>query len=260
MAARAFQKIYTKITQITKATLSLKATGVGYDELATVNGKLAQVVKIAGDEVTLQVFEGTQGIPTDAEVVFLGKAPTLKVSDQLAGRFFNAFGDPIDGGPEIEGVEFLINCAGVQTETEYDIAVNLTATVNLTEFYAFQGSIKSVVNIASASGLTGSEFPHYSASKGGLVAYTKNLAIRLAPYGATANSLCPGGVITELNRHIIETPDLYKAVLNETLLGKWSDPAEIAQWTYFLACINKSMTGENLLIDNGEAVKANFIW
>ena len=69
------------------------------------NGKLAQVVKIAGDEVTLQVFEGTEGIPTNAEVVFLGKSPTLKVSEQLAGRFFNAFGDPIDGGPEIEGQE-----------------------------------------------------------------------------------------------------------------------------------------------------------
>lgn len=51
------------------------------------NGKLAQVVKIAGDEVTLQVFEGTEGIPTNAEVVFLGKSPTLKVSEQLAGRF-----------------------------------------------------------------------------------------------------------------------------------------------------------------------------
>ena len=83
MATKAFQKIYTKITQITKATCSLKATGVGYDELATVNGKLAQVVKIAGDDVTLQVFEGTEGIPTNAEVVFLGKSPTLKVSDQL---------------------------------------------------------------------------------------------------------------------------------------------------------------------------------
>ena len=45
MATKAFQKIYTKITQITKATCSLKATGVGYDELGTVNGKLAQVVK-----------------------------------------------------------------------------------------------------------------------------------------------------------------------------------------------------------------------
>ena len=105
MATEAFQKIYTKITAITKATCSLKATGVGYDELATVNGKLAQVVKIMGDEVTLQVFEGTGGIPTNAEVVFMGKAPSLKVSDQLTGRFFNAYGDPIDGGPIVEGRE-----------------------------------------------------------------------------------------------------------------------------------------------------------
>ena len=103
--AQAFQKIYTKISQITKATCSLKATGVGYDELATIDGKLAQVVKIVGDNVTPQVFEGTGGIPTNAEVVFLGKAPTLKVSEQLAGRFFNAYGQPIDGGPDIEGRE-----------------------------------------------------------------------------------------------------------------------------------------------------------
>ena len=81
----------------------MKATGVGYDELATIDDKLAQVVKIAGDEVTLQVFEGTGGIPTNAEVVFLGKAPSLKVSDQLAGRFFDAYGNAIDGGPQIEG-------------------------------------------------------------------------------------------------------------------------------------------------------------
>ncbi|HHV85327.1 MAG TPA: V-type ATP synthase subunit B [Petrimonas sp.] len=105
MMAKAFQKIYTKITQITKATCSVKATDVGYDELATVDGRLAQVVKIINDEVTLQIFEGTEGIPTNAEVVFLGKAPSLKVSDQLAGRFFNAYGDPIDGGPVPEGEE-----------------------------------------------------------------------------------------------------------------------------------------------------------
>ncbi len=105
METRAFQKIYTKITQITKATCSLKATDIGYDELAIVNGRLAQVVKILGNTVTLQVFSGTEGIPTDAEVTFLGKAPTLKVSDDLAGRFFNAFGEPIDGGPAIEGEE-----------------------------------------------------------------------------------------------------------------------------------------------------------
>ena len=103
--AKAFQKIYTKITQLTKATVTLKASGVGYEELATINGQLAQVVKIIGEEVTLQVFGGTEGIPTNAEVIFLGKSPVLKVSDQLAGRFFNSLGRPIDGGPEVTGVE-----------------------------------------------------------------------------------------------------------------------------------------------------------
>lgn len=105
MAVKAFQKIYTKISNITKATCMLKATGVGNEELATINGRLAQVVRIMGDEVTLQVYGGTEGIPTDAEVVFLGKAPSLKVSDQLVGRFFNAYGEPIDGGAPVEGEE-----------------------------------------------------------------------------------------------------------------------------------------------------------
>ena len=105
MAGTAFQKIYTKLNQITKATCTVNATGVGYEELATVGGRLAQVVKIMDNQVTLQIFSGTEGIGTDAEVVFFGKPPTLKVSDQLSGRFFNAYGDPIDGGPEIEGEE-----------------------------------------------------------------------------------------------------------------------------------------------------------
>jgi len=105
MATQAFQKIYTRLNQITKATCSITATGVGNEELATVAGRLAQVVKILGDSVTLQIFAGTEGIGTDAEVVFFGKPPTLKVSEQLGGRFFNAYGNPIDGGPDIDGEE-----------------------------------------------------------------------------------------------------------------------------------------------------------
>lgn len=105
METKAFQKIYTKISKVNKATCSLHATDIGYEEMALVNGRLAQVVKILGDEVTLQIFSGTEGVPTNAEVVFLGKPPTLKVSDELAGRFFNAYGEPIDGGPAIDGEE-----------------------------------------------------------------------------------------------------------------------------------------------------------
>ncbi|MGI6198460.1 MAG: V-type ATP synthase subunit B, partial [Candidatus Cloacimonadaceae bacterium] len=105
MTSTAFQKVYTKLTQITKATCTVRATGVGFDELATVSGRLAQVVKIIGDSVTLQIFSGTEGIGTDAEVIFFGRPPTLKVGDDLAGRFFNAYGDPIDGGPAVQGKE-----------------------------------------------------------------------------------------------------------------------------------------------------------
>ena len=105
MANKAYQKIYTHLEAITKATVSLKAPGASNDELATVAGRLAQVVKTKGDLVTLQVFAGTEGIPTNAEVAFFGAPPTLKVSDQLSGRFFDAYGHAIDGGPEIEGEE-----------------------------------------------------------------------------------------------------------------------------------------------------------
>ncbi|MBV2247069.1 MAG: V-type ATP synthase subunit B [Lentimicrobium sp.] len=103
MQTSGFKKIYTKVTQITKATCSIQATGIGYDELATVNGRLAQVVKIQGNIVTLQIFSGTEGIPNNAEVIFTGKPPALHVSDELAGRFFDAYGDPIDGGPDVQG-------------------------------------------------------------------------------------------------------------------------------------------------------------
>ena len=103
MANKAYQRIYTRLDGITKATVSLKAAGVSNDELAVVDGRLGQVVKIKGDTVTLQVYSGTEGIPTNAEVVFLDEPPVLEVGDGLAGRFFNAYGRPIDGGPEVRG-------------------------------------------------------------------------------------------------------------------------------------------------------------
>ena len=103
MANKAYQRIYTKLDAITKATVTLKASGASNDELAFVGDRLGQVVKTKNDSVTLQVFAGTEGIPTNAEVTFLGEPPTLTVGEQLSGRFFDAYGHPIDGGPEIEG-------------------------------------------------------------------------------------------------------------------------------------------------------------
>ncbi|MBO4416882.1 MAG: V-type ATP synthase subunit B [Bacteroidales bacterium] len=99
----AFARTYIQLDSITKATVSLHAEGISNDELASVAGRLAQVVKIKGDTVTLQVFAGTEGIPTNAEVKFFGEAPSLEVSEELSGRFFDAYGNPIDGGPRVQG-------------------------------------------------------------------------------------------------------------------------------------------------------------
>ena len=155
--------------------------------------------------------------------------------------------------------EILINNAGTLEERDA-IAVNLEGTIRFTERFLDSPRLRSVLFIASASARNGAEFPLYVASKAGIVGYMKNLALAEAGRGVTVNSISPGGVITPANRHILEDEKLYRAVLDETLLGKWCEAEEIAELAYFLTVVNRSMTGEDLLIDNGEMLKSNFIW
>ena len=138
--------------------------------------------------------------------------------------------------------------------------MNLKGTIAVTEKYGITPDIHSIIFMASSSASNGAEFPLYAASKGGVVAYMKNAALRVAQYGATCNSISAGGVLTELNQHIIDNPDLMEQCLDETLLHKWAEAEEIAKFCYFITNVNSSMTGQDLLIDNGEQLKSNFIW
>lgn len=160
--------------------------------------------------------------------------------------------------PVIEDVDVLINNAGTQNEDDIDI--NLKGLISITERYGIQPNIKSILNVGSASAHTGSEFPEYCASKGGILAYTKNAAMRVAPYGATCNSIDPGGVLTPLNECVINDPELWEQIMKETPLKKWATPEEIAQWAYFLTVTNTFCTGQNIVIDGGESINHNFIW
>lgn len=160
--------------------------------------------------------------------------------------------------PDIDGVQILINNAGTQNEA--DIDVNLKALIAVTERYAIQDQIHSVLNIGSASGHTGAEFAEYCASKGGVMAYTKNVAMRIAPLGATCNSLDPGGVTTPLNACVMEDPKLWSQIMEQTPLKKWSTPEEMAQWAYFLTVTNTFCTGQNIMVDGGESINYHFIW
>ncbi len=163
-----------------------------------------------------------------------------------------------DEYPSIDGVEILINNAGVQNEA--DIDVNLKSLIAITEKYGVQENIKSVLNLGSASAHTGAEFPEYCASKGGVVAYTKNVALRVARYGATCNSLDPGGVLTELNEPVMSDGALWAEIMEETPLKRWATPQEIAEWAYFLTVINKFCTGQSIVVDGGEMINYHFVW
>lgn len=164
----------------------------------------------------------------------------------------------IENIPEMDDIQILINNAGTQNED--DIEINLRSLIRLTEKYGIQKNIKSILNIGSASGHTGSEFPEYCASKGGVIAYTKNVAQRVAEYGATCNSLDPGGVLTPLNDCVVNDPQLWKEIMDQTPLKRWATPEEIAQWAYFLTVVNTFCTGQSIVVDGGESINSHFVW
>ncbi|MCR4789596.1 MAG: SDR family oxidoreductase [Treponemataceae bacterium] len=173
--------------------------------------------------------------------------------------------------PQIDDVEILVNNAGIQTASKSlnadnsairDIEVNLLGAINVSEKYAFQNSIKSVLFNASVSALNGNEFPSYVASKAGLVGYMKHAAIRLAnEYKATCNALCFGGVMTELNQPVMQDKALWKKIMDVTPLKKWASVEEAAEWVYFMTAVNTFCTGQAIDISGGERNCLDlFVW
>lgn len=161
----------------------------------------------------------------------------------------------------VDEVAILINNAGLQNSSS-DIDNNLKGTMRITEKYAFNSHIKSVLFNISSSSLTGFEFPEYVASKSGLIGYMKNVACRLASYNkATCNGLSFGGVITHLNDSVMNDKEKWDDIMKVTPLKKWMSALECAQWIYFMTVVNKSCSGQNILIDNGEKDLNNtFVW
>ena len=98
-------KVYSKIESIVGSVITVKADNVAYGELAEIEtrfGKsLAEVNKIEGDVVSLQVFAGGRGISTGDHIKFLGHQMEVSFSDDLLGRIFNGSAQPRDNGPAL---------------------------------------------------------------------------------------------------------------------------------------------------------------
>ena len=207
----------------------------------------------------------TQGIGKAIAEYFLSKGhEVIGIDRQVTGiqhgnyQHYQCDVRDYDNLPDIPNVNVLINNAG--TQNEHDIDINLKALIHITEKYGIQEDIRSVLHIGSASAHTGAEFPEYCASKGGVLAYTKNVAMRIAKYHATCNSLDPGGVLTPLNECVMTDPILWEQIMDETPLKRWATPEEIAEWAYFLTMVNGFCTGQNILVDGGESINYNFVW
>lgn len=162
--------------------------------------------------------------------------------------------------PDITDADILFNNAGLQNSRD-DIENNLKGTINVTEKYIKSCALRSVLFNSSSSAVTGQEFPEYVASKSGLIGYMRNVAIRLAPSGATVNAISPGGVYTHLNDKVINDAGCWARIMDVTPMKKWMTAEEAAEWVYFLTVVNRSMSGQNILIDNGERdLNYTFVW
>ncbi len=98
-------KVYNRIESISGNVISVRASGVKYEDLAEIKTRfgssLAQVIKLDGDMVSLQVFSGGRGVTTNDEVRFLGHPMEVSFSENLLGRIFDGSGDPRDNGPKL---------------------------------------------------------------------------------------------------------------------------------------------------------------
>ena len=108
------RKVYNRILSVAGNVISVEASDVTYEELAEISSKrgksLAQVIKLDGDMVYLQVFAGSRGISTNDEIRFLGHPMQVSFSEDMLGRIFNGSGEPRDGGPPL--TENVIEIAG----------------------------------------------------------------------------------------------------------------------------------------------------
>ena len=100
-------KVYHRIDALSGSVATLRAEGVKYGEIAEIDSRagvsLAQVIKLDGPNVTLQVFAGARGVDTAARVRFLGETMKVPFSEALLGRAFTGACVPRDGGPAVEG-------------------------------------------------------------------------------------------------------------------------------------------------------------
>lgn len=167
---------------------------------------------------------------------------------------------------KLRRIDILVNSAGIweygevgrmtQKQWEKTIAVNLTGTFNMCS--AVLPIMKKqkygrIINISSTAGQRGEAFhSHYAASKGGIIAFTKSLAVELISMGIWVNCVAPGWVETDMTTAEMENLKIRRQILKTIPRGRVATPEEIAGPILFLSSkLANNIVGEVLNVNGG---------
>ena len=206
-----------------------------------------------GAEETLRQVEasGARGVIVKADLSLLSEINHL-VEQTLA-----TFGR----------IDILVNNAGIEkrsdywqvTEADYDAVMNVNlkgvffTTQRVVRHLQTEKRSGKIISISSVhEELPFPHFTSYCMSKGGLKMMTRNLAIELAPFGITINSVAPGAIETPINKSLLNNPAELRSLLDNIPLKRLGQPADVAEIVAFLASDKSNyITGTTIFVDGG---------
>ena len=166
-------------------------------------------------------------------------------------------------------IDILVNNAGIWKKSEIENLSldnwNKTININLTGTFLFtkhtvpimkKNKFGRIINISSTAGQRGEAFySHYAASKGGIIAFTKSLAVELGEYNITVNSVAPGWVKTDMTRDVFENKSEEEKIMREIPLRKIAVPEDVAGAVIFLASeLASHITGCSINVNGGSVL------
>ena len=166
-------------------------------------------------------------------------------------------------------IDILVNNAGIWEKSKIEnlsldkwnktININLTGTVLFTKYTVpimKKNKFGRIINISSTAGQRGEAFySHYAASKGGIIAFTKSLAVELGEYNITVNSVAPGWVKTDMTMDVFENEYEEEKIIKEIPLRKIAVPEDVAGAVIFLASdLASHVTGSIISVNGGSVL------
>jgi 3-oxoacyl-[acyl-carrier protein] reductase len=241
-----------KVTLITGGSRGIGAAAVQL--FARANSKVAFTYKSA------------KPAADNLEKLFPGKVKAYRVDMESEKEIFEMVENVIK---DFGRVDILVHNAGIWNDgTLENMSLehwNELMRVNLNSTFLFakacapsmkKNNFGRMIFVSSTAGQRGEAFhSHYAASKGGMISFTKSLAVELAPFNITSNSVAPGWVDTDLNKEIFTDENFKEKVRKDIPVGRIPTAEDIAGPILFLASdLARHINGEILNVNGGSVL------